>query len=134
MRAALRFLMDFGPGSSYCESELDRLYTGTLINDLRALVERAEQFSESGPRQSLSESTPRAHHGEIGLAAERSEPKKLAQPLGLSPADWNLALLLIVHAQLIRTLKPGHNFADTIDVHQVRAVSAPEQAGVQAGK
>jgi hypothetical protein len=35
-------------------------------------------------------------------------------------------LLLVVHAQLVRTLEPGDNFADTVDVHQVGPMSPPE--------
>jgi hypothetical protein len=67
-------------------------------------------------------------------AEGKSEAEKLPQPFGLSAADGNLALLLVIHAQLIRALEPGHNFANSIDVHQVGAMSAPEQALVQTGE
>ncbi len=54
------------------------------------------------------------------------KPEQLPQSLGLCPADGNLALLFIVHAQLVRTLEPGYDFANAIDIHQVRPVRPPE--------
>jgi hypothetical protein len=56
--------------------------------------------------------------------------EEFPQSLGLRTADWNLALLLIIHAQLVRTLEPGHNLANAVDIHQVGAVGAPEQSGI----
>lgn len=124
-------------------SEL-HLYTGTLIKDLFAAVERAEQRVE---RRAQHAAASRSGEGLNCQGAEEFkteadcrekpknlEPEKLPQALGLSAADWNLALLLIVHAQLVRTLEPGYNFANSINVHQVGAVSAPEQSRVQAGE
>jgi hypothetical protein len=133
-------------------SEL-HLYTGTLIKDLFAAVERAEhraqqrsvqQRSEQGAQQAAAsrsgEGLNRQRTEEFKTEAacraipKNLEPEKLPQTLGLSAADWNLALLLIVHAQLVRTLEPGYNFANSINVHQVGAVSPPEQSRVQAGE
>src|SRR5271156_1023244 len=91
------------------------LYSGTLINDLMATVESAEQ--------AVSRPIEKNHGGKPCAAAANSQPKQFAEPFGLRPADWNLALLLIIHAQLVRTLEPGHDFANTVDVHQVGTVS-----------
>ena len=121
------------------------VYTGTLIKDLFASVERAERAAaarsrQSAPSQAAAEMNTGAMKVETmapenrSLGAPNSQPEKLAQSLRLSPADWNFALLLIVHAQLIGTLEPGHDFPNTIDVHQIRPVSPPEQAWIQAGK
>ena len=113
-------------------------YTGTLIRDLFASVERAEQTAALRSGKSLSfqaaeeiktETACRTNHSS---ASRNSETEELPQTLGLSAADGNLALLLIVHAQLVRTLEPGYDFANSINVHQVRAVGAPEQSRIQA--
>lgn len=113
-------------------NELD-LYTGTLIKDLLASVERAEQAAALRSHPTSPFYSPKA----ICHASARevnSEAEKFTQALRLSAADWNLALLLIVHAQLVGTFEPGHNFANPIDVHQVGAMGTPEQARVQARK
>jgi hypothetical protein len=128
------------------------LYTGTLIKDLFATVERAEQISEQRPEKRAEQGAQPAAASRSGKGLNRQgaaecktgadcpekpenlEPEKLPQTLGLSAADWNLALLLIVHAQLVRTLEPGYNFANSINVDQVGAVSPPEQSRVQAGE
>jgi hypothetical protein len=119
------------------------LYTGTLIKDLFASVERAEQAAAARSRQRVLSQSMGAKNPEATSAdamnltnrssgAAASEPKQFPQSFCLSPADWNLALLLIVHAQLVGTLEPGDDFANTIDVHQVGAVGPPEQARIQA--
>ena len=124
------------------------MYTGTLIKDLFASVEKAEQAAAARSRQgfppkSMGATNPEAMNTEATNAAAMnsanrgpgeaiSEPEQFPQPFCLSPADWNLALLLIVHAQLIGTLEPGNDFANTIDIHQVRPMSSPEQARIQA--
>ena len=59
------------------------------------------------------------------------EVKELAQAFGLSAADGNFALLLVVHAELVGALEPGYDFLDAIDVHQVGAVGAPEEVLVK---
>ena len=113
-------------------------YTGTLIKDLVASVERAEQTAASRSGKSLSFQageeikTGTARRTNHSSASRNSETEELPQTLGLSAADGNLALLLIVHAQLVRTLEPGYDFANSINVHQVRAVGAPEQSRIQA--
>jgi hypothetical protein len=116
--------------------ELD-LYTGTLIRDLFASVERAEQAVAARSRQGVTAQSMGAENSEATNTEARNlanrspraatlEPKQFAEPLCLRPADWNLALLLIVHAQLVGTLEPGDDFANAIDVYEVRPVSAPE--------
>jgi hypothetical protein len=108
------------------------LYTGTLIKDLYAAVERAEHSARS---RSSEDSRSRAvSAGERCAETSQSQPEEFPQTFGLSPTDWNLALLLIVHAQLVRAFEPRHDFADSIDIHQVGAVSPPEQSRVQAGE
>jgi hypothetical protein len=108
------------------------MYTGTLITDLFAEVERAENFA----RRSLSEP---ANLRAAGGTAESnsayggkktSKAEQLPQAFGLGPADRNLGLLFVIHTQLVRTLEPGDNFTDAVDVHQVGAVRAPKKIRV----
>ena len=101
------------------ELGLDRV---ELINDLFAAVERAQ----AGARTPRAEAQPNSGY----RAGEKSESKQFPQPPGLSPADWNLGLLLVVHAQLVRALEPRNDFADAVDVHQVRTVRPPEKIRV----
>ena len=116
------------------------MYTGTLIKDLFALVEKVECSAVAKSNKALSHPQALASgledldRGNSRPVPINSESEKLPQALCLSAADWNLALLLIVHAQLIRTLEPRYDFPNSIDVHQVRPVSAPEQSRVQAGE
>jgi len=107
------------------------MHTGTLIQDLFTLVKKAEDSAASAVSQEGKARTPHAAgrdtpHGK----RKRSEAKQFPQPLGLGPADWNFALLLIVHAQLVGAFEPGDDLADTVDVHQVGAVRPPEKIGV----
>src|SRR5580658_4273629 len=60
-----------------------------------------------------------------------SEVEQLPQAASLRAAHRNLCLFLIVHAQLVGTFEPGHNFADVIDVDQKRSMRAPEQTGIE---
>jgi hypothetical protein len=57
------------------------LYTGALIHDLIAAVEKTELVVARTQR-------------EIGRRIDFSEPEQFAEPLGLGPADWNLARLM----------------------------------------
>jgi hypothetical protein len=95
--------------------------------------EWTEQAAAIGSGENLSDASAHTENPgvEPGIC---SEAEKLAQALRLGAADWNLALLLIVHAQLIRTLEPGNDFANSVDVHQVGAVSPPEQSRIQTGE
>ena len=128
---------------------------GTLFGDLIASVERAEKaISKPAPvpseqylsskdfasmemllaEQSGSGPSAQSKTANFGVNAnpqQNLKPEQLSQSLGLSPADWNLALLFIVHAQLVRALEPGHDFANAINVHQVGTVRPPEQSGVK---
>jgi hypothetical protein len=97
------------------------MYTGTLINDLLAAVERVSKSARLQPKHSSS--------GELALAdgeAVGSEAEQFPQAFGLSSADGNLGLLLVVHPKLVRALEPGDNLANAIDVDEVGAVSPPE--------
>jgi hypothetical protein len=63
---------------------------------------------------------------------KRSEPKEFAQAFGLGSADRNFGLLLVVQSQLIRTLKPGNDFFDSVDIYQERTVGPPEHSRIEA--
>lgn len=106
------------------------MYTGTLILDLLDIVDRAEKASGwkglSAKRSSTPRQRHRKHEESVPDEIQNSESKQLAQPLGLSSTDRNLSLLPIVHPELIRTFEPGDNLADTVDIHEIRAVGAPE--------
>jgi hypothetical protein len=101
------------------------MYTGTLINDLFALVEHVERSSVA---QRLRDSGAHitARDWEPDVVDGNSEAEKFPQALGLCAADGNLGLLLVIHPKLVGTLEPGDDLADTVDIHQVGAVSAPE--------
>src|SRR5437763_16087860 len=98
------------------------MYSGSLINDLLAIAERAHVTARSANAQ---------NRVDMGASLQgSSESKEFPQPLGLSPADWNLGLLLVIHSQLVRALEPRDNFADAIDVHQIGAVCPPKKIRV----
>ena len=100
------------------------MYTGTLISDLLELVERAERLSGwHGPASGRLASEERKQRN---FRQRSSEAEKFSQTPGLSPADRNLGLFLVVHPQLVGTLEPRDDLADAIDVHEVGAMSAPE--------
>jgi hypothetical protein len=108
------------------------MYSGTLINDLFAVVERAyaerTRIAQTQVVRAHGDSrTPHAEPVACQCGGKSLEPEQFPQPPGLSPADWNLCLFLVVHAQLVRALEPGNDFADAVDVHQVGAVSPPKQ-------
>jgi len=71
-----------------------------------------------------------AGRGSLGSTRERSEPEQFPQALGLSAANRNLGLLLVVHSQLIGTLEPRNDFANAVDIHQVGTVGSPEKIRV----
>ena len=102
------------------------MYPGTLIKDLFASVERLEQMvaaSSDGASSdvvsfsALAEAIMNPNPETRGQVPWDSETEQFPQPLGLSTAYWDLALLLVIHAQLVRTLEPRHNFPNSIDVH-----------------
>ena len=107
--------------------EMPGMYTGTLIHDLFRVVEQAERASQyrSEPPKTCSSAVD-AKPDICDCRRKNSEPEKFAQPLGLSAADRDLGLLFIVHPELVRTLEPGDDLADTVDVHEVGAVGAPK--------
>ncbi len=98
--------------------------------DLLEIVDRAEKASGwKGPptkRSAIEREGHRQHAEDVSDQFSDSESKQLAQPLGLSSTDRNLGLLPIVHPELIGAFEPGNDLADTVDIHQVGAVSAPE--------
>src|SRR5579859_6710973 len=100
------------------------MYTGTLINELIAIVEQAEAANQARYEQS---SNARSVWPSSDMQSSAGlEPEKLPEALGLGAADGDLSLLLVVHAQLVRALKPRYNFADPVDVHQVGTMRPPE--------
>src|SRR5580693_872604 len=108
------------------------MYSGTLINDLFAAVERAHperthlELAHAKPACADSRSLGVEPHADAcHCASQSSQPEQFPQPPGLSPADWNLCLFLVVHAQLVRALEPRNDFADAVDVYQVGAVGSP---------
>src|SRR5438034_6833201 len=60
------------------------------------------------------------------------QSEEFAKAPGLSAADGDFSLLLVVHAQLIGTLEPGDNFLNVIDIYQVGPVCPPEEVGIKA--
>jgi hypothetical protein len=59
--------------------------------------------------------------------------QQFAQPFSLHAAHRHLGASFVVHAELMAGFKPRHDFTDTVDVHQIRAVHAPESVAVEAG-
>jgi hypothetical protein len=101
------------------------MYTGTLIQDLLSTVEKAEQAVARRLKSALSPFVGDAISQEAEL-----EPKQFTQSLRLSAADRNLGLSLIIHPELVGTLEPRDDFADAIDVDDVRAMSSPKKIRV----
>lgn len=118
------------------------LYTGTLIRDLFTLVEKVQTVAALGEgkveaatsRTLQPQTSPQPFARSLNPQIPISKAEQFPQPLCLRPADWNLALLLIIHAQLVRTLEPGYDLANPIYVHQIGTVGSPEQPRVQAGE
>ena len=126
------------------------MYSGMLINDLFAMAERAavnhnRTDGSAVERKAVERNAlPRAKAESLDLSSTpgkeaqatschggySSESEQLPQPFGLSPADWNLGLLLVVHAQLVRALEPRNDFSDSVGIHQVGAVRPPKQIRV----
>src|SRR5271169_315675 len=108
------------------------MYTGTLITDLFSEVERAENFARRSSPEGANGRAPGATADSDSEHSRKktSETEQFPEAPGLSPADRNLGLLLIIHAQLVRTLEPGYDFTDAVDVHQVGAVRPPKKIRV----
>ena len=111
-------VLETAPPQLYAEA---LMYTGTLINDLMDTVERV---CDSAVDSLAAAAGPKTSSDSWRIGG--SKPKQFSESLGLSAADRNLGLLLVVHPQLVRTFEPGHNFADTVDVHEVGSVGAPK--------
>lgn len=121
------------------------LYSGSLIQELIELVDKAEHDAKAPSCMdypTLPESVILAREPasapfspDLSQTAPRpSEPKQFPQALCLGPADWNLALLFIIHAQLVRALEPRDDFPNSVHVHQIGAMSPPKQSLVQAAE
>ncbi len=119
--------------------DLVGMYSGTLIDDLFAAVERIQSSANAKQSQRVESRTSRADSRTLRIDSqanvchctrETSEAEQFPQPLGLRPADRNLGLLFVIHAQLVRALEPGNDFADAIDIHQVGAVRPPKKIRV----
>lgn len=108
------------------------MYSGTLIDDLFVLVEGVQSLARPRQIQSVDSRIARADPqlNLVQCSRETSESEQFPQSLRLSPADRYLGLLFIVHAQLVRALEPGNDFADSVDVHQVGPVSPPKKIRV----
>jgi len=102
------------------------MYTGTLIQDLLRTVENAEKFSRMMRPERIELDSADSSNEISDYRGEALKPEQFAQPLGLRPADRNLGLLFVIHPQLVGTLEPGDDLADTVDIHEVRAVGAPK--------
>jgi len=103
------------------------MYSGTLIQDLLAAVEKAEQLVA---RQASDRLAPGAGDSNRLNRKEKSHPEQFAQSLGLRPADRHLGLFLVIHPELVGALEPGNHFPDPVDIYQVRAVRPPEKIRV----
>lgn len=103
------------------------MYSGNLINDLCATVERVQASIGAASRKEAQSNLPSPNpRWDSCSRSGGSESEQLPQTFGLRAADGNLGLLLVVHTQLVRTLEPGHDLADAIDIDQVGAVRPPE--------
>src|SRR5437588_2169887 len=97
------------------------MYTGTLIKDLLAITERICDRAEIRNKNS----EPGVVAG-INLDQPASESEQFSQTLGLSAADGNLGLFLVVHPKLVGAFEPGNHFTNAVDIDEIRSVSTPE--------
>src|SRR6478609_593087 len=65
------------------------------------------------------------------MYAAALQSEQFPQPLSLGAAHRNFSLFLIIHTQLIRTLEPGNNFFDSINIYQVGTMRSPKKIGIQ---
>jgi hypothetical protein len=95
------------------------MYTGTLINDLFAAVEGVETSARPSQSQNAAARTPQISPPGCASRKEGLQPEQLSQSPGLSAADWNLSLLLVIHAQLVGALEPGNDLADPVHIDEI---------------
>ena len=69
----------------------------------------------------------------VFYSTKKLELEKLAQAADLGAADGDFGGFLVVHFQHVAGFEPRHDFLDVMDVHQVRAVRAPERFGIERG-
>ena len=98
------------------------MYSGTLIEDLLLTAEKILGVANYQGRD-LGRKILRKP---AGAGNPDLQSKQFAQSLGLGTADGDLGLLLVVHPKLVRTLEPGNDFTDAVDIDEIRSVSAPE--------
>jgi hypothetical protein len=95
------------------------MYKGTLINDLFAAVEGVETSARPSQSQNTATRTSRITSAESASRKEGLQSEQLPQSPGLSAADWNLSLLLVIHAQLVGALEPRDDLADPVHVYEI---------------
>ena len=69
--------------------------------------------------------------GDEYCGRKQLEIEELAEALGLGATDGDLGLLLVVHAELVAGLEPGHDFADLVDVDDETAMGPPEARRIE---
>jgi len=75
------------------------MYTGTLIEDLFAIVERVQKADRLPTRTGVdSKPSGTGVEADVRHVVRRLEPEQFPQPLSLRAAHGNLGLLLVVHA------------------------------------
>ena len=65
-----------------------------------------------GPRRKTS-----ARNATVGMT--NLQPEQLAEAFRLGTADGDFGLLLVIHAELVGALEPGHDFLDPVDIDHV---------------
>ncbi len=133
------------------EENDERLRTGRLKQGRRcggAIIARASpksrltlmQFLEEGePPKVKPQSDEDITHGgqrnpnHFSYSTKNLELEQLAQAADLCAADGDLGGFLVVHLQHVAGFEPRHDFLDVVNVHQVRAVWAPEGFGIERG-
>ena len=108
------------------------MYSGTLIADLVGIVDRALSRTKlmNTRHADATGHSAELHPNICHCTPDSLQPEQFPQSLGLCTADWNLSLLLVIHAQLVRALEPRDNFANAVDIYQVGAVRPPEKIRV----
>ena len=92
------------------------MYTGTLI---KGLLNTAERVRNAASVRQIQNMDPTLSGSEIEAESRRagSEPEEFPKSLGLSAADRDLGLLLVVHPELKAGFKPRDHFLNSVNVH-----------------
>src|SRR5690606_23650147 len=88
-----------------------------------------EQFVD----RSASNKLPQRHTSSLVARCELELLKlqQASQPFRLYAAYRYYGLRFVVHPKLVARFEPGNHFADTVDIHQIRAMHPPEKVGVE---